>query len=459
MTDTPEPPGEIVTPQFKRGLAVAWVAIVVFVGACIFLGMWWNVSGVRREQLSTATAEGQVTETPPEQAALLTQAAISARASTTPPAALSLAGGTPGEGPAPTASPLPIADRRFGYGVVVNALDRPGEVLDRAQQLGVGWVRQPVRWADVEPEPGEQNWETLDAFFAEAAAHNLRVIVTVTAAPNWARSVTAGDRDGPPDNPAAYTAFISQLVQRYPGAIHAVEIWNEMNRERAWYAPGGLSASSYMELLIPAARAIRAADPGIIVVSGGLNPTGIDDGILAIDDFRYLRDLIDAGLLDYVDCVGAHHQGYNLPPTVPYDALEPDPLARFRQPYDNPHHSWSFYSTLRGYHDMIVAAGRDTPLCVTEFGWAAQGELPRAESMPAFVIDNTPEEQAAYAVQAFEQMREWEFVWFAALANLDLSLEETPAAEDDLRAYYGLLLPGGDPRPVFEAVREMPKEP
>lgn len=74
MTDS-SANNEPVTPRFRQGLAVAWVLIVLTVGACIFLGTWWNISGVRRDELITATAAGQVTPTEPEQAARLTAAA------------------------------------------------------------------------------------------------------------------------------------------------------------------------------------------------------------------------------------------------------------------------------------------------------------------------------------------------------------------------------------------------
>lgn len=445
---------ELSTPQFKRGLAIAWIVIVVLVGACMFLAMWWNVSGVRRDAYIAATAAGQVTETPPEQAAGLTQTALSVRLTAAPPAARVT--GTPG--PAPT--PLPITDSSFGYGIVVNGLTRTDETLDQVQQLGMGWVKQPVRWAEVEPVPGQPDWQALDAFFAGAAARNLKVLVTVSDAPDWSRAVTADNRSGPPDNVVSYISFINQLLRRYQGSIHAVEVWSEMNQDAEWYVPGGLSSSAYMQLLIPTAQAIRAVDPGVIIISGGLNPTGIDDGVQAIDDFRYLRELIDQGMLDYVDCVGVHHKGYNLAPDVPYDTERDDPTVRyFRQPYENRHHSWSFFSTLRGYHDMIVASGRETPLCVTEFGWAADGDLPAGEGVPGFVRDNSLAEQAEYVVQAFELMHGWDFVRLAVVSNLDLSVDEAAVSGGDLAAYYRIVGPGGEPRPVFHALQEMPKEP
>ena len=75
---------------------------------------------------------------------------------------------------------------------------------------------------------------------------------------NIALAVTAEGLAGPSDDPQHYVSYVTQLVQRYSGSVHAVEVWNEQNLEREWYTAGGLSASAYMNLLIPAAEAIHA---------------------------------------------------------------------------------------------------------------------------------------------------------------------------------------------------------
>lgn len=438
------------SPQFKRLLGLAWIVIVGMVSACIFLGTWWSTNGARPVP-PTATSIA---------VAAATLAASPAATPTLPPNPTG-APGMPALTPSAqvsltTSTPLPVANPSFGYGIIIDAQADTQMALDQTQQLGLSWVKVPIRWADIETEPGNPDWETLDAIFQATSARNLNVLVTVTAAPNWARSVTAAGFDGPPDNVEAYASFVSQLLQRYRGAIHAVEVWSEMNRGEEWYAAGGLSSASYMALLVPAAQAIHAVDPGVIVISGGLNPTGIDDGIMAIDDFRYMQELIGAGLLDVVDCVGVHHKGYNLPPDVTYTDYE-DPTALYRQPFQNRHHSWSFFSTVRGYNDMIVTAARETPICVTEFGWPSIGGL-RRTTAPEFVYDNSLDEQATYIVQAFQLMRDWDFVWMGFLSNLDYSADEAGGGTDEnLTIYYRITTGGGAPRPAYDALRDMTK--
>src|SRR5690606_39383066 len=65
--------------------------------------------------------------------------------------------------------------------------------------------------------------------------------------------------------------------------------------------------------------------------------------------FPYTTLFRSAGLLNYTDCVGAHHNGYNIPPTLTWDNIpetENTINASFRGWWDTPHHSWSFRSTL-----------------------------------------------------------------------------------------------------------------
>ncbi len=441
-----------VPKDLRHILFIAWIAIVVLVGACILLAVRWGMAE-QNGQGSLAT-KANLEVQPSEAGGMLTLPP--APTPTEPPIALSAAG----LGATPSVEPttVPLADRSFGYGIEALALSSPQAALDQIQQLGLRWVKVSLHWSEIEAEAGRPNWAVLDAFLSEAATRNMRVLVSISAAPAWARSVTAENRSGPPDDPQAFAHFVSLLMQRYRGVVHAVEIWEEMNEEQHWYAPGGLSPEGYMALLVPSVQAIRAVDPGVIIISGGLNPTGVDDGVMAIDDFRYLQGLINAGLLDYVDCVGVHLKGYNLPPDTPYDGLTGNTAVRFRAPLENPHHSWSFHSTLRGYNDLIVAARRRTPLCVTAFGWAsAEGITSEVQTGLEFALDNSAEEQARYITQAFQLMHDWGFVWLAFLFNLDaapkVGLDATGAA------LYSILLPDGTPRSAYRAIQEMPKPP
>jgi hypothetical protein len=198
----------------------------------------------------------------------------------------------------------------------------------------------------------------------------------------------------------------------------------------------------------------------VIIVSAALAPTGVNQADIGIDDFIYLQQLANAGMLDQVDCVGAHSNGINMPPEVAYDSGFQDPSAQYQGPFANPNHSWSFYSTLNGYHDIIVAAGKATPICVTEFGWPSkeglQGE-PLADF--SFAYDNSSQEQAQFIVKAFQLMHEWDFVWLAFLFNLDYASKGTADLKVNDSALWSITGQDGAPRPAYDAVRDMPKPP
>lgn len=437
-------------------LALIWIGVVVVVGVCVFVGILIALGRSAADGGSLLSGGGNVTPT------------VTAQSDQpTPTLDPALVAATQAAGPTSLPQPTipPRQDPSFGYGIQAQIHMNTDQTLDQVEQLGLGWVKQQIRWADLEPAQGQANWDALDTIFSAAAARNLKVLISIVDAPDWARSVK--EQAGPPDDPQHYVNYVSQLVQRYPGAVHAVEIWNEENLQREWRTGRALSAQEYVNLLRPTAEAIHQIDPGVIVISGALTPTGVNDYVLAVDDFVYMQDLINAGMLDYVDCVGAHANGINLPPDISAeDAFTggPPPGTVFMGPYDttnplNPHHSWSFYSTLTGYHNLIVAAGKNTPLCVTEFGWGSvEGMNGSPREGFEFAFDNSLQDQATNIVRAFQLMNEWDFVWIAILFNLDFSPKAGGNTQDDA-TLFSIVHPDGSPRPAFNAVRDMPKPP
>lgn len=375
----------------------------------------------------------------------------------------------------PTEEPLPPVESAqqqavvddFGYGIQVRAetgnLDATFTAID---QLGVDWVKQQVRWSEVQPTPEEYLWDWLDAFVARANASNLKVLLSIVSAPDWTRTSTASGRTGPPDNFQQYADFVAAVLERYPDKVHAIEVWNEQNLQREWYSIAGLSAERYVTMLSLTYDTAKAIDPDIIVVSGALSPTGVNDGIIAIDDFDYMDQMIAAGVLDNADCIGAHHGGVNLPPDVTAEeafGAGPPEGTLFLGPYDpenplNPHHSWSFRSTLLGQYEKIVAAGGMQKLCVTEFGWASMEGLGVDETLPEFEFarDNSLAEQAAYITQGYQLLREWGIAQMAFVWNLNFAAEsEGPPGDNEL---YSIIGPDGAPRPAFHAITSMPKD-
>lgn len=347
----------------------------------------------------------------------------------------------------------------FGYGIQSHAvIGDPGGTMDAIKnQLGLDWVKVQVEWEAVQPSAEETFW-FYDAVVEQAHEKGLYLMFSVVAAPQWTRSIEG--MQGPPDDYNHYYNFLRELLTRYQGKVHAIEVWNEENLDREWLTAAGLSAERYVTLLQGAFETIKSVDPNVIVISGALSPTGgwteSDGRVTAIDDFIYLDQMIAAGFLNYADCVGVHHNGYNIGPNVAFDQAGNDTTAIFRGPFDNVHHSWSFKTTVDTYAQKIQTVDPAKKLCVTEFGWASSEGYDEIPTGFEFALDNTLEEQANFIVQAFQQMRSGGDVWIAYLFNFDFGNKSGGPTDDPVP--YSLVDINGVPRPSFGAVAGMAKE-
>ena len=435
-------------PKFFWGMVIAWVAVIGVALACIVFFFF-----LRGDDSDTgdAIASTSVAAQPSPAFSGVTVIAASPAPDATQPAA---AQPTAAEADTSLAAFPPDA---FGYGIQVQgSVGDPRQTVASVKKLGMNWIKQQVRWEHIEPNQGELYWEVIDGIINDANDAGIRVMLSVVTSPAWARTGSGGGTHGPPDNYAEFGRFIGQLIDRYPGKVHAIEVWNEQNLDREWQSPNGLAAADYVRLLQIAYQEIKARAPNIIVISGALSPTGgwveTDGQVTAIDDFSFFQEMLNAGMLNYSDCIGAHHNGINFPPDKDYDEGYDDPTATFRGPFDNPHHSWAFKSTLWGYYNM---ANGQRKLCVTEFGWATSEGLGGTPPGFEFADDNTLQEQAEWVVQAFQLQREWGITWIAYLWNLDYSNKSRNPQDPNVP--YSLVNFDGVPRPSYDAIQHMPK--
>jgi polysaccharide biosynthesis protein PslG len=358
----------------------------------------------------------------------------------------------------------PWPETAFGYGVQSHAVvGDPHFAMDVIRnQLGMDWVKVQLEWPLVHPEPDFYQWFFYDGVVAEANAYDLRLMFSVVGAPHWTR--TSGDEHGPPDDYNDYVAFLNELLERYPGQIHAIEVWNEQNLDREWKTDAGIVPEDYVRFLSLAYQAIKAFDPNIIVISGAPSPTGDGDWVRWANDFDYLDRALAAGMLDYADCVGAHHNGYNLPPDIRVEDANNHPKSQtavYRGPFDNQYtgdrlnHLWTFKSTLDGYVERVRRYDPDIKVCVTEFGWASSEGYDVIPQGFEFAQDNSLEEQSEYIVQAFQIMRNSGDFWLAFLFNYDFGNKGGGPTDDTVP--YSIIDTNGAPRPAFHVVSQMEK--
>jgi hypothetical protein len=349
---------------------------------------------------------------------------------------------------------LPPSEDLSLYGIQAGLVEDPnqGRMWSAVVTVRMGWVKQQVEWKRYNPVSGQYDWSALDRVVNAAHGKGLKLLCSVVKAPGWARP--AGDtEDGPPADPQTYGTFLREMATRYRGRVAAYEVWNEQNLHSEWGGRGHkLNAWRYVDLLRVAYDALKAADPEAVVVSGGLAPTGWNDGDIAIDDRAYLEQMYQAGLARYCDAVGAHPSGYNNPPDVDWRTWY-DPSA----PGFKGHPSFFFRGTLESYRDIMLRYGDGGKrIWPTEFGWASVehtgvGPVPGYE----YAADNSEGEQAQFILRAYALGKAWGWVGPMFLWNLNYA---PLAGQADEKAAFGILYQDWRPRPAYEALRARPRE-
>ena len=372
------------------------------------------------------------------------------------PAAAVETGDAPAAAPVAVAAPPPSGGGSFGYGIQAHMVhnDQAGQVMGMIQGMGFNWVKQQVEWKVFEGSEGAIDFGSLDGIINAANASGINVLFSVVNAPGWAREPGFdGSVGGPPADPQKFANFLGALAGKYCGGpLKAIEVWNEQNLHYEW-GNKPLNPGEYVALLAPSYAAIKGACPSMYVISGALTPAG-NNPPYAMDDFTYLEQMFQAGLNNYIDGVGAHPSGYNVPPSVTWEgACEAIQVSgnSFNGACDSPHHSWSFRSTMEGYRNIMNVYGAgDKKIWPTEFGWAAGGAF---HSAYQYANDNSYEEQAQWTVEAYQMMRNWGWVGPAFLWNLNFRV----VADGTEKAQWGIVDNSWNPLPAYSALAAMPK--
>jgi hypothetical protein len=329
-----------------------------------------------------------------------------------------------------------------------------GTVMAKTKDMGFGWVKQQVEWKHFEPSKGQYEWGPLDGIAGAAQAAGVKVMWSVVNAPAWSRGGQDLGVGGPPNNYGDLADFLGAMAGRYcNSSVKAIEVWNEQNLHYEW-GNMKIDPAAYMNLLRPSYNKIKAACPGMIVVSGALTPTGAPPP-KAMDDYAYLEGMYQNGLKNYSDAIGAHPSGYNVAPSVGGGAAACDFITKqgssFRGPCNTLHHSWSFYATLNGYYRIMRQFGDGgKKIWPTEFGWATNWI---GDPSYGYAQDNTRAEQAAWTVESYKLMKQWGFVGVAFLWNLNFEVV-APGTE---KAQWGIVNGDWSATATYNQLKAMPK--
>ena len=347
----------------------------------------------------------------------------------------------------PTGEPeRPQSDQMaYGFNIAWRADEDGAQFNQNTQQAvdtaGFNWVKFQVHWSEIQREPDWHDPLPVDRMVELYEGTDIRILISVVGAPDWARD---------PENEQlladfeAFAGFMGFMAERYQGRVHAWEIWNEQNMAHEMH--GTVRVSDYAYLLEAGYRGVKNADPDALVVFGGLTPTGINDPEVAVNDVDYLEAFYLYGnghYAQFFDIMGMHLNSTNNPPDTSY----PENPGRGEWTDHN-----SFYF-LRGQdlRGVMAEFNDEREVWVTEFGWSTENQAEGYE----YGADNSEEEQAEFVTGAFDVARE-QMPWITGMFHWNLNFTTLVDPADEKYAWSALNA-NWSPRPVYNALQEMPK--
>jgi hypothetical protein len=319
--------------------------------------------------------------------------------------------------------------------------------LVRASDGGFTWIRQQIHWRDQEGPPGNYAWgQELDEIVAAVNARGLKLMISIVRSPTF---YGRNGRDGLPDDPNALGNFVAALASRYVGRIHAIQIWNEQNL--AYENGGSVStedAGRYVEILSVAYTRIKAVDPTILVITGAPASTAVNAPGVAISDERYYNAMFayqDGVIRNYMDALGMHPGGSANPPeSYPGDVASP------AQGWTE--HPTFYFRRIEDIRTLMLEYGMEqTPVWITEFGWATPNSTPGFEFGHQVSLDL----QAQYIERAMRLVSE-RYPWVDAMFVWNLNFAALKARDGDPmheQASFSILDASNNPRPAFWAAQ------
>ena len=161
-----------------------------------------------------------------------------------------------------------------------------------AARDGIGWVRTDFEWAQLEPAQGSWNFSGTDAIMDNADARGVKVLPILCYGSAYGGHNSDGNRHVSDDELDGWCIYVSNVVARYKGRLSAVEVWNEEDLSWFWSS----TAAQYAKLLQRTYATVKAVDPSVLVVLGGLTS----------DSSSYLSSLYSAGIKNNCDVIAFH---------------------------------------------------------------------------------------------------------------------------------------------------------
>lgn len=305
--------------------------------------------------------------------------------------------------------------------------------LNLMRDANIHWVRQLVRWDDIEPNQGEYLWDTWDKIINTFQDYpELELVVVFVDVPQWATQHPydpTSQRTSPPDNPQTFADFIGLFVNRYQNTTDFYQIWDEPNITLGW---GNLepNVAHYVAMLQSAYITIHKNDPSAYVISAGLAPT-TETGRTNYNEFDFMRMMYAHGAKDYADAWAGMPYGFEHSPqdrTVDVNYLNASRFVLLRE-------------------IMVENDDAHKPLWASAWGWNTLPE--NWTGHPSIWRDVTQAEQIQYTLGLLGRAeREW--TWLGGI----ILYHWQPQADTDNPLWgFSILAQDDSVTPLYEALK------
>ena len=237
--------------------------------------------------------------------------------------------------------------------------------INAMRQAGMNWVKIQIKYSGS---------EDLHGLIQQAHGQGFKILISAVGYPDDLRRGGQGYMQD-------FARWLGRVAE---WGADAIEVWNEPNLDREW-PPGQISGTMYTVMLRLAYQEIKARNPNALVISAAPAPTGAAIEGRVVPDNKWLREVVAAGGVDYMDCVGVHYNEGIVPPSqTSGDPRGDDYYTRF------------FNGMLVGYLSIIP----DRPLCFTELGYVTSDGYGPLPSGFAWGANTTVQQQAAWLAEA-----------------------------------------------------------
>lgn len=353
--------------------------------------------------------------------------------------------------------------RQFGYSMHTLGVSDPDAYMTKAVNGGAQTTRDEFEWAWIEPSKGVYDWAASDRLMTYAANHGLHMLMIADTTPSWA----SGKDDSienwqlyPPINSIDFGNFAGKLAARYGGtgsfwAAHptlpkvlpaGIEIWNEPNLPRFWTS--GPNAVKYTGMLKLAYQKVKAVDPSMTVVTGGLAPVGCyndadcngvaDNGVSAdgINPVNYLKTIYVNGGAGYFDAVGWHpYSFWGTNTATAAEMLANENWSAWSQMGDTATSARSLMIARNDGNKKIWATELGAPTCITGAQYTCVSEA----------------EQAKLATQGVALWKSYS--WSGNYYWYDLRDDFGGSSTTDMEYHFGALRSNNTQKPSYAALK------